>query len=165
MSQPRELNCYDYATMPYEEVRAALRRDAAGLFQRATLSALARARDVGGALHAQLGPLDVGAEVHITVQEAYEEVSALGLRTTRVVLSWTAAKRAGLFPAMEATLSAYALSSGETQLDLQGRYTPPLGPVGVALDAVVGHRIAQASVLRFVQDVAKRLSDEHAGRV
>jgi hypothetical protein len=54
------------------------------------------------------------------------------------------------------------LSSQETQLDLHGRYRPPLGVVGNALDALVGHRIAEASVLRFVQGVATRLSTELA---
>jgi len=54
---------------------------------------------------------------------------------------------------MEASLSAYPLSSRETQLDLHGRYRPPLGTVGTALDAAVGHRIAEATLLRLLRDV------------
>jgi hypothetical protein len=61
---------------------------------------------------------------------------------------------------MEATLSVYPLSAHETQLDLHGRYRPPLGVVGNALDALVGHRIAEATVLRFVQDIATRINAE-----
>ena len=61
---------------------------------------------------------------------------------------------------MEATLSVYPLSAHETQIDLHGRYRPPLGAVGNALDVLVGHRIAEASVLRFVQDIAARINAE-----
>ena len=83
--------------------------------------------------------------------------SPLGSPATAVGLSWQAVRGAWLFPAMEATLSLYALSPTETQLDLQGVYRPPMGFFGSALDAVVGHRVAEASVLRFVQDIAEYL--------
>jgi hypothetical protein len=63
---------------------------------------------------------------------------------------------------MEATLAVYPLSSEETQIDLHGRYRPPLGVLGNAVDALIGHRIAEASVLRFVQDVAARIDAELA---
>lgn len=160
----KSLRCYDYATVPYEEVRALLETNALGLFQRATLTAAERAKLLGASLRAKLGPIDIGAEVQIRILRVTEEISALGERSMRLELTWTAAQNADLFPSMEATLIAYALSSGETQLELKGRYKPPFGPLGTAIDAVVGHRIAEAAVHRFVQDVAKRLNDEHAGR-
>jgi hypothetical protein len=40
---------------------------------------------------------------------------------------------------------------------------PPLGGVGSALDSLIGHRIADASVHRFVTDVASLLRGELAG--
>jgi hypothetical protein len=58
---------------------------------------------------------------------------------------------------MEATLDLYALGPGETQLDFQGEYQPPLGAVGAAIDAVIGHRIAEAAIHRFVAEIAERL--------
>jgi hypothetical protein len=58
---------------------------------------------------------------------------------------------------MSAELSIYPLTATETQLDFLGRYEPPLGAVGGAVDAVVGHRIAEASVHRFLSDVAAYL--------
>ena len=60
---------------------------------------------------------------------------------------------------MNAELSVYPLTPTETQLDFLGRYEPPLGILGGALDAMVGHHIAQASVHRFVTDVAKYLRE------
>ncbi|HWO17337.1 MAG TPA: hypothetical protein VNO30_01130 [Kofleriaceae bacterium] len=51
-------------------------------------------------------------------------------------------------------MSIYALTPNDTQLDLVGFYEPPLGILGVAVDAIAMHRIAEESVRGFVQDVA-----------
>jgi hypothetical protein len=55
---------------------------------------------------------------------------------------------------MKGELTIYPLTSTETQLDFSGIYQPPFGPVGKTLNAIVGHRIAEVSVHRFVDDVA-----------
>jgi hypothetical protein len=48
----------------------------------------------------------------------------------------------------------YPLTSSETQLDFSGVYEPPFGAVGRTVNAIIGHRIAEASVHTFVNDVA-----------
>jgi len=73
---------------------------------------------------------------------------------TRLHLEWEAARMPRLFPIMKANLSIYPITATETQLDFNGLYEPPLGPLGKAVNAIVGHRIAEASVHRFVSDVA-----------
>jgi hypothetical protein len=158
-----ELHCYEYVTVPYEKVRDALRRDAAGIFQRATAAAASRATEVVATLRVAVGALEVGADVRIEVRAINEKVSALGDRTTDVEITWTAARAAALFPSMAATLSVYPLSAQETQIALHGRYRPPLGVVGDALDALAGHRVAEASVLHFVRDIAARIRAEVGG--
>jgi len=57
---------------------------------------------------------------------------------------------------MKGTLAAYPITSTETQLDFSGHYAPPmgLGLMGKAIDAIVGRRIAEASVHSFVSEVA-----------
>jgi hypothetical protein len=160
MSDARELRCYQYVTVPYDKVRDALSSDAAGIFQRATTSATSRAEEIVATLWAGAGAMEIGRDVKIAVRGVKEKTSALGDRTTDLDIAWSAASAPGLFPSMEATLSIYPLSSKETQIDLHGHYRPPLGLVGSALDAVAGHRIAEASVLRFVQDVAARINSE-----
>jgi hypothetical protein len=75
-------------------------------------------------------------------------------------LRWKAARAPALFPAMQAELFVYPLSTTETQLDLQGHYRPPLGAIGGAIDSLVLHRIAEASVHRFVHEVAKFLRSD-----
>ncbi len=73
---------------------------------------------------------------------------------TRLQLEWQAAKMPSLFPLMKAELSIYPLTATETQLDFFGVYEASLGTVGKAVNAIVGHRIAEVSVHRFVSDVA-----------
>jgi hypothetical protein len=160
MGEPRELHCYEYVPIPYAKVRDALSRDAAGIFQRATATATSRAEELVANLRVSIGVLEVGADVAIDIGSVAETTTALGDPIMRLDLAWKATRAEGLFPSMEATLSVYPLSAKETQLDLLGRYRPPLGIVGNAADALIGHRIAEASVLRFVQEVAARLCTE-----
>jgi hypothetical protein len=162
MSEPRALRCYQYVNVPYERVRDAFRRDAVGIFHRATVAATSRAAEVVSTLRVGIGALEVGADVEIERREMREKTSALGDRTTELDLAWTSASAPALFPSMQATLSLYALSANETQIDLDGRYQPPMGTIGNVVDALVGHRVAEASVLRFVQDVAAHLNAELA---
>ena len=112
-----------------------------------------------------IGGIEVGAEIEITVFTVEDiEKGPLDKPATRVELEWEAAKAPGLFPLMTGRLAAYALSGTETQLDFEGRYEPPLGLLGAAVDAAVGHRIAEASVHRFVTDVAVHMREKLAAR-
>jgi hypothetical protein len=61
---------------------------------------------------------------------------------------------------MEAELSAWPVSAAETQLEIEGHYRPPFGPVGEAVDAVVGHRVAQAAVHGFFEDAVEQIRHE-----
>jgi hypothetical protein len=102
--------------------------------------------------------VDVGKEIEISLQNV-EETPPSG-RTpavTHLHFEWKAKQSPGLFPLMHAELSVYALTATETQLDFSGTYDPPLGLLGSALDAVVGNRIADASIHRFVSEVAEYL--------
>ena len=164
MAQPHELRCYDYVNHPYAVVRDALRADLGGILARATMSATGRARALAANLKVGVGALEIGTDVEIEVlgDEEREEGPAGCTRTTFTKLRWKAARAAALFPSMEAELIVYPLSRDETQIELRGRYTPPLGPVGSTLDSLVGHRVADASVHRFVTDVATLLRKELA---
>jgi hypothetical protein len=155
----REIRSYDYVNHPYVAVRDALVKDPVAVLRAATNAAASRARAVAAALHVKLGPLDLGAEIAVTVGAISETHDAPISPVTRIPIEWSAAQRAALFPIMNAELSVYPLTATETQLDFLGRYEPPLGIVGGALDAMVGHRIAEASVHRLVADVASYLRE------
>jgi hypothetical protein len=160
MSKPREVRSYEYVNRPYERVRNALLADASGTFLAATRAAAGRARSVAAELRVNIAGLDVGTEIDISVGEITEVPRAQGQApSTSIGIVWEAAKRPRLFPLMRAKLGVYPLTATETQLDFAGTYEPPLGAVGGAIDAVVGHRIAEASVHGFVVDVAHHLRE------
>jgi hypothetical protein len=165
MTTERPIRCYDYVNQPCPRVQAALRQDAAGLFLRATTSAAEREHAICAQLHVRLGALDVAADVRVEIGPVKETMpSPYGYQVTVFPLSWKSISYPNLFPLMHAKLYVYPLSSWETQIELEGSYQPPLGVLGGAIDAAVGHRIAEAAVLRFVQDVAALLRVELTAR-
>jgi hypothetical protein len=158
MSKRRQVRSYEYVNHSYEKVRAALTEDSKQVFRSATTAAASRAHDLAAKLEVRIAGVDVGREIDITVGVAHE-VQAIALRPTRTVIpiEWQAAESPRLFPLMKGQLEVYPLTSTETQLDFSGEYDPPLGVVGDAVDAVIGHRLAEASVQRFVADVGAYL--------
>lgn len=163
MADSREVRCYDYVSVPYVRVRELLRSDGAAIFARATATANDRARELVATLRLNVGPVELGVDVQLQVRGITDDVSATGDPRTRLEFAWEARERAGLFPSMDASLSIYPLSPGETQLDLQGRYRPPLGSLGTAIDTTVGHRVAEATVLRLLRDVRTAIMSELGG--
>jgi hypothetical protein len=156
MAPRQTIHKYDYVNQPYAQVRDALTRDALAVFRAATKSASTRAHDVAAALRVQVAGLAIEKDIVITVKRVDEQRSpALETMVTTIELEWAAAQAPRLFPLMRAELKVYALTATETQLDLDGQYEPPLGPLGKVLDAMLGHRIAEASVHQFLTDVAE----------
>ena len=155
MSKGREVRFYDYVNQPYERVRDALGKNALSVFQAATKAAASRAQSVAAELHVDVGGIGVKTDIKISIRNIEEKVKdALPAPSTRLLLEWEAATLPGMFPLMKAELSIYPLTATETQLDFLGFYEPPFGAVGKAVNAIVGYRIAEASVHRFVNDVA-----------
>jgi hypothetical protein len=158
MSKGPEIRCYDYVNHPYDQVREVLSRDALAVFQSATKAAAARAQSVAAELRLDLGGIALQADIKIVVKKIEEtEAAAMSGPVTRIELEWEAATLPRLFPFMHGALAIYPLTSTETQLDFSGVYEPPLGPLGKAMNAIAGHRIAEVSVHRFIEDVASYL--------
>ena len=157
MSKKREIRCYDYVNHPYECVRDALKQNALAVFQLATKAAASRAQSVAAELHVDIGAVAVKADIAISIKNVDEKFDAMSNPVTRLQLEWEGARTPGLFPLMKAELSVYPLTGTETQLDFWGLYEPPFGTVGKAINAIVGHRIAEASVHRFIDEVAAYL--------
>ena len=153
-----EIRSYDYVNHPYARVRAALVADPAAIFRAATYAAANRAQSVAAELKVTIAGVNVGADITVSIGQIADEThGAFDAAITRIPISWEAVRHPQFFPLMTAILSVYPLTSTETQLDFLGHYDPPLGAIGQALDALVGHRIAEASVHRFVTDVAEFL--------
>ena len=161
MSEPRELRCYQYVNRPYERVRALLRDRGPEVLQRATTSATTRADALVSTLRVAVAGFEIGVDVRIHIKGSRDEEWIAGLSpVTRITLAWEAARARAFFPSMEAELSVWPLSASETQIELEGRYAPPLGFVGNAIDAAVGHRIADAAAHRFVEDIIDQIKAE-----
>ena len=153
----KEIRSYDYVNHAYEKVRDVLKSDALSVFRSATQAAASRTQSVAVALQVDIAGVKVVKDVEISVKNIEEDATGLSSPRTRISIEWAAASSPGLFPLMKGELAIYALTATETQLDFEGNYEPPMGWLGSAVDAVVGRKIAEASVHRFVSQVAEYL--------
>jgi hypothetical protein len=157
-SKSPEIRCYDYVNHPYERVRDTLKQNAVAVFQSATMAAASRAESVAAELHVDFAGVGVKADIKIVVKGIDEKpADVTSSASTRLLLEWEASTLPRLFPLMNGELSIYPLTGTETQLDFSGTYEPPFGALGKTMNAIAGHRIAEASVHRFVSDVASYL--------
>jgi len=161
MTEPRRLRCYEYVDRPFSQVHDLLHRDPVGLLQNATNSAASRASSLAASLKVGMAGVQIGVDVRVYVQRVRDEQGIAGLSpVTCVELAWEAERAPGLFPSMQAELCAWPLSAMETQLEIRGDYRPPFGAVGNAIDAAVGHRIAEASIHRFLDEIVEQVRRE-----
>jgi hypothetical protein len=158
MSATRALHYYGYVERPYTKVRELLRGEPLELLQGATNSAAERAGAIAARLRLELGGFDIGVDVRPNVESIRDDEEVAGLApVTRLTLGWEASRAPALFPSMHLELSAWPLAPDETQLEVRGEYRPPLGTLGHAFDIALGHRIAEASVHRLLDDIVEQL--------
>lgn len=70
---------------------------------------------------------------------------------------WMATAVPALFPAMEAELDVAPLGAGDVRLTFSGRYRPPLGGIGEAIDTVILHRVVEHTVRTFLRGLGDAL--------
>ena len=80
-----------------------------------------------------------------------------------VPLRWHATGNQRLFPRFEGELEASGDELGST-LTLRGTYTVPLGALGWVGERVAGKRLADESLVAFLEESARRLDAEVARR-
>lgn len=153
MATATSIRCFDYVNHSYEKVCKALSDHTNEVFHQATKSAETRAENVAAGLHTKIAGIEIGKEILIKIK-SYTDVETNRKKEMTIDLEWKAASAPQLFPTMIAKLHIYPITGTETQLDFQGEYEPPMGLVGKAIDAMVGHRIAEASVHQFLSEVA-----------
>ena len=103
-------------------------------------------------IFSSIGPLRLSKRV-------WAEVSEPSLRNGHVTqrLSWRATGATHLFPTMEADIEVAPLGDAMTSITFQGRYEPPLGPLGREVDRMLLHRVVEASVRALLTRVTARL--------
>lgn len=95
-------------------------------------------------------------------ETARTAVMAVGPATTahgalRRLVRWRAADTDAAVPMLEADLELAPLPGYGCQLSLIGSYRAPLTAAREAGDRLLGHRVVEACVRRFVLDLAERL--------
>jgi uncharacterized membrane protein len=77
-----------------------------------------------------------------------------------IPISWEAQPVSDLFPRFEGELQLVPIGPDQTKLALAGTYDPPLGDVGRAVDNLLMHTAAEATVKDFVEGLGRRLEKE-----
>jgi copper chaperone CopZ len=145
-----QIHRYAYVMRPYEDVWMSVAGSPSMLLDESAGDGLKRLQ-----LHARLAGIDVARPVLV-------HVGGLVNRGDRAVLSltWCDQGRRNLFPVMEAVLELVPVDYRGcpiTQIGLVGRYRPPFGAFGNAIDRVAGSQIVAESVTWFVAGIARRL--------
>ena len=82
-------------------------------------------------------------------------------RSAGLAIRWEATgPGGGLFPVLDADLRLVATGDQVTSLSMAGVYRPPLGPLGEALDRVILHRVADATIRNFAVWVAAQITGQ-----
>ncbi len=124
----------------------------------------------------------LGAEVELMAQAAYERGERLAVGPgsgfmaapvafevgrplvsedgVAIPIAWTGASGTNLLPRMDAELEATRMGTCSTNLLFRGRYSPPLDSIGEALDRVLLHHVAQATVGAFMRRLGRALETE-----
>jgi len=162
--QGHEVRVYDYVNHPYEQVRDALKEGALEIFRSATSSASSRAGEVASALKVRFGSIEIATKIRIKAAEMEElPGTTTHPESMKLDIEWEAAEAKRFFPLMRATLAVYPHTPTETQLELYGSYDPPMGPLGDVVNKMIGRRVAEACVHRFIEEIAVYLRKTLAG--
>ena len=151
----RALHCYAYVEAPWDQVSRLLAEDSRSVLQHATADAAEQAGELTRTLKLEVGGFEVAKDVRIKVGDFHPS----GVTRSVVPLRWQAERGRLLFPELAADLEVAAVSLDPplTQLTIIGAYEPPLGLLGAGADRLMLHRLAEATVHRFVHEVADEL--------
>lgn len=81
-----------------------------------------------------------------------------------IPIVWEATGPSGLFPRLEGEFRLEALDAARSEVSLSGRYRPPLGRAGAALDEAALTRVATATVRSMLRRIARSLEEEPVPR-
>ncbi len=101
------------------------------------------------------GPAWLGKVVAVHLGTPVESTDGLVIPVT-----WEATGPSGLFPRFEGELRVSALDPARSELHLSGRYRPPLGRAGHALDEALLARVAHATVRSLLRRLAHVLEEQ-----
>ncbi len=150
-----ELYVYAFVEAPFDLCIRLLAENAPKVLQHATDESAEQARVLSRPLEVEVAGFSVSHDVVIEVGE----FEPRQLTSAVVPLRWHAETGRLLFPTMEAELevSALVFDPPLTQVALCGRYEPPMGVIGAGADRLALNKLAEATVHRFLHEVADQL--------
>ncbi|HVA37515.1 MAG TPA: hypothetical protein VNJ51_07860 [Candidatus Dormibacteraeota bacterium] len=107
----------------------------------------------------EIGLPDIGQfsrEVEVTIGAPEQHRAIVDLYSTWIPIEWSVPDNR-MLPAFSGFIEVTPLGRTFSQVAVFGHYTPPGGWVGAGFDAMVGRRIAEATVRNFVAGLKKQL--------
>ncbi|MDH3731128.1 MAG: hypothetical protein OES13_08405 [Acidimicrobiia bacterium] len=120
----------------------------------ATKAAVTKANEVIVHLEGRWAWFDLDESVEAVVGALEQDRSM-----ARVPLSWKADKHKRLLPSLRGHLGLYSLSAKHTEISYTATYAPPLGLFGGIEDFLMGRRILDAVLGRFLEEIVTHLED------
>ena len=140
---------------PLSSVVATMADDPGEVLANATKAAVSKANEVIVHLEGKWAWFDLDESVQAEVGTLEEDRSM-----ARIPLSWKADKHKRLLPSLQGHLGFYSLSAKHTELSYTATYAPPLGLFGGIEDFLVGRRVLDAVLGRFLEEVVSHLEVE-----
>jgi hypothetical protein len=107
---------------------------------------------------ARIGPRGPAPGISRLAEIRFQSLAAHEGRTG-LALRWEARGPGGrLFPVLDADLTLVPAGENAALLTLAGAYRPPLGSLGVELDRLLLHRVAEATIRNFLERIATALA-------
>lgn len=153
----RNVFMFEQVEAPYDSVRRIFRDEPGLIFEPSALVSLKGVNEVVARLDANVAGVTVADDIEVVFGE-FDEVER-GMTAMTRGLCWCAVDHPDWFPRFDGEFEAYPLSRSTTQLTFVGRYTPPGGLLGGAIDLLALHRIADAALRRFFDHAVERLGE------
>jgi hypothetical protein len=146
--------------LPAAQVEQALLDHPPGWLAEMAGAAQQRGDDLLAEVGVGVGPLGtrLGRRVAIQLGEPVRFPSM-----TSLPLTWEPLGLEGLLPRLDADLELGSLGEDRTQLAISARYRPPLGVVGRAVDRVLLHRVAEATLKDFLDRLGQAILSQTGG--
>jgi hypothetical protein len=104
------------------------------------------------------GPFMPAKDVHIEVGRAERRLGSVV-----IPIKWKATGAHAIFPEMNADLVLQPIGHMNVQVVFRGSYDPPFGGIGRLLDRALLHRLAEASVKSFVDQLCIAVNERSNG--
>ncbi len=149
---------YIELSLPVAMVEQALVNSPTGWLS--TMAGEAQARGDGLLGEVGVGPLGVRLRRQVTIRLG-DPVQLPSM--TSLPLTWEPVGLEGVLPQLDANLELGSLGEDRTQLAISARYRPPLGVVGRAVDRVLLHRVAEATLKDFLDRLGAAITLSQSG--